>query len=316
MLGSRPKKGMWIAVLVVIMAGIWIYIVRHQHRVAQEKQLAEQQAQLEAMQAELAATNNVAATTETNKVVVLSKADTFKSNMDSWVNHAETKDVAQLRLAHDYEMVVRALVESGFVSHDPAVVDTVSRKIWEIAGDRATAIVLEYTTDGRVIVEENAKKWFKAYNPGALLDRIDEVSSRVDAVEQEAAKAAYIRAKQRLEEKINQQRQRAPQAPAPCPKKDAGKPTASYQGDVQELQDSIELVQKEIANQQEMLTMARANARNNTDDPGQNVCRAARIREREINLQKTYVKLARMTAEMQSISPYPGTEQIVVQVCR
>lgn len=65
------------------------------------------------------------------------------------------------------------MADEGFTSHDQRVVDMTGRKIYAIAGDRATAIVLEYVNDPRAIVAENAKWWYKTYCPGAILDKIE-----------------------------------------------------------------------------------------------------------------------------------------------
>lgn len=97
----------------------------------------------------------------------------FANNMGSWAYDPLLEDPAQLKLAPEYERVVRRLIQANFTSHDAGVVEATSRKIWEIAGDRATAIVLEYTNDPRVVVAENAKLWYKNYSPKAVMNKIE-----------------------------------------------------------------------------------------------------------------------------------------------
>ena len=108
--------------------------------------------------------------TETPQAV--SPQEAFRSNMESW-SHPTLENPAQLRLAPDYEVVVKSLIESNFTSYDSHVVERASRKIWDIAGDRAVSIILEYTNDPRVVVSENAKAWYHQYCPKGILDRID-----------------------------------------------------------------------------------------------------------------------------------------------
>lgn len=97
----------------------------------------------------------------------------FAGNVKAWMECKQVEKPAQLCLAPDWEKVVRTLIEEGFTSYDWAVSQTASRRIYNIAGDRAVSVILEYVKDPRVIVAENAKRWYESYCPGAILERID-----------------------------------------------------------------------------------------------------------------------------------------------
>jgi len=97
----------------------------------------------------------------------------YKSNVESWTSHKSLKTEAQIALAPNWERVVHQMVDKSFTSHDQRVVCAAGRNIFDLAGDRATAIILEYVNDPRVVVAENARDWYKKYHPGAILDKIE-----------------------------------------------------------------------------------------------------------------------------------------------
>ena len=118
------------------------------------------------------------------------EAESFNSNVDSWMNHPAVEEPAQLKLAPKYEAVVRRLIDENFTSHDPAVLRRVGRKIYDIGGEMAIPIVLEYVDDPRVAVAENAKLWYKHYSPKAILDKIEKAETAAGEAKKVAGEVA------------------------------------------------------------------------------------------------------------------------------
>lgn len=104
---------------------------------------------------------------------IMEKTNIFLTNIDAWVNNEFVQDAAQLRLAPQWEATIRQLIEANWTCYDREAAAYAGRRIWDIAGDRATAVVLKYVNDPRVVVSENAKKWYHDYCPKAILDRIE-----------------------------------------------------------------------------------------------------------------------------------------------
>lgn len=107
------------------------------------------------------------------------EARVFNSNFDTWLNHPPMEDEAQLSLLPEREKVIQRLVGENFTSHDRAVLARIGRKIWDIGGEAAIPIVLEFVKDPRVVVAENAKLWYKHYSPKAILDKIEKNSKDI-----------------------------------------------------------------------------------------------------------------------------------------
>lgn len=76
----------------------------------------------------------------------------------------------------------------------------------------------------------------------------------------------------------------------------------------QELQDSIEELERQMRDTEVTLCAARRNARADNQDPGVNALRRAQIREMEINLEKMDRRLSNMLTELQNISSIQGRQ--------
>ena len=167
---AQPKIGTgWLLLIVVLLVAALCAAIFHGRKTDSPKPVdhtALREQRVTDMWRQVAELNK----SEAPKTVTAQEA--FRSNMESW-NHKELENPAQLRLAPEYEVVVKQLIESNFTSYDERVVERASRKIWDIAGDRATAIIVEYTNDPRVVVSENARAWYHQYCPKGILDRID-----------------------------------------------------------------------------------------------------------------------------------------------
>jgi len=93
------------------------------------------------------------------------------------LNNPTYAEAAQLALAPKWEDAVRVLIRDNFSSQDPKVLAPVGRQIWNLGGDRATAVVLEFVRHSNVVVAQNAQLWYKHYNPGALLNKLEEATA-------------------------------------------------------------------------------------------------------------------------------------------